>query len=397
MFFSSLAGGLRLAFRSGHFTARSLHLSNQLLKDYYRTLGVPKNASQKDIKKAYYQLAKKYHPDTNKDEPSAAKMFQEVSEAYEVLSDDAKRQEYDHVGSAGGQNPFSGQAGRRTGAGGQQWQYQSNVDPEELFKTIFGEFSRGFGRTGMRGGFSSPFDDLFNFDFRGGQQAECNITFMEAAMGVSKEIEIVQMSGHLRNPTLSKRKLSVPIPAGIADGQTLRLNVGKQEVFVTVRVNESEYFRREGYDVHTNANISISQAILGGIIRIKGLHEDLNIRIPAGTDSHTELTLSGRGIKHMEAYNAYGDHIVHIRIKLPEKLTEEQREVFEDYARLETNTPGTVNGIDKSVWGGLRRRKSKEEVKENVDRKDETENNEKKEEQSENSGILTRIKKAIFG
>merc|ERR1711973_529196 len=110
------------------------------------------------------------------------------------------------------------------------------------------------------------------------------------------------MGGNVRSPTMTKRRLTVPIPAGISDGQTLRLSLGNQEVFVTVRVEESEYFTREGYNVHTNANISISQAILGGIIRIQGLYEDLNIRIPAGTDSHTELTLSGRGLKHMEAY-----------------------------------------------------------------------------------------------
>ena len=82
-----------------------------------------------------------------------------------------------------------------------------------------------------------------------------------------------------------------------------------REVFITVRVEESDYFRREGYDVHTTASISISQALLGGIIRISGLNEDINLRIPAGTSSHTAMTLSGRGIKHMESFNTFGDHI----------------------------------------------------------------------------------------
>jgi len=408
--FASLNTGLGLAFRCGHSTIRNLHSSSALLKDYYRTLGIAKNASQKDVKKAYYQLAKKYHPDTNKSEPTAAKQFQEVSEAYEVLSDEGKRAEYDRYGSAGNQDPFS-QAGQQRGGfrqqGGSQWNYQSNVDPEELFRTIFGEFSRGFGQTrGSRGGFSNPFDDVFNFDFQGGQQSQCNITFMQAAKGVTKEIEVVQMSGNLRSPTLTKRKLTVPIPAGIADGQTLRLTLGNQEVFVTVRVEDSDYFTREGYDVHTSANISISQAILGGIIRIQGLYEDLNIRIPAGTDSHSEFTLSGRGLKHMEAYNTYGDHIVHMRIKLPVKLTAEQREILEDYARLEKDTPGTINGVDQSVWSGLRRNKKPDPEKEprpeqktaqkpDSDRNRPDEPTTEKEE--ENPGILTRIKRAVFG
>nr|ALS04495.1 chaperone protein dnaJ [Acartia pacifica] len=389
----SLAGGFKLALRCGHFTARSLHLSGQLLKDYYKTLGVARNASQKDIKKAYYQLAKKYHPDTNKDEPSAARMFQEVSEAYEVLSDDNKRAEYDMSGgrtsSAGAGNPYTRQ---RPGTTGTQWNYQSNVDPEELFRKIFGEFSRGFNRQ-QRGG-ASPFDDLFNFEFHGGMQAQCTITFLEAVKGTTKEVDIMQMAGSMWNPTTSKRKVRVPVPAGIADGQTLRLSLGSQEVFITVRVEESPYFRREGYDVHTEANISISQAILGGIIRIQGLYEELNVRIPPGTDSHTELTLSGRGLKHLEAYNTYGDHIVHLHIKLPTKLTPEQKEIIQEYAYLESNTPGTVNGVDKSSWTGYRRR-SPPSDKEKPAESGGDEPGEKKEE--ENPGILARIKKAIFG
>ena len=123
-----------------HQSSRLFHISRNLLKDYYAILGVARNANQKDIKKAYYQLAKKYHPDTNKDDPTAAKKFQEVSEAYEVLSDDGKRAEFDNFGSAGGQsggqNPFGGfqqrggagrQQGFRQSGGGRQvrWEYQS--------------------------------------------------------------------------------------------------------------------------------------------------------------------------------------------------------------------------------------------------------------------------------
>jgi len=400
--FASLNTGLGLASRCGHLTTRHIHSTRTLLKDYYKILGVAKNASQKDIKKSYYELAKKYHPDTNQDEPGAAKRFQDVSEAYEVLSDQGKRADFDRAGPTGG--PFNQPGGNqpRYKGAGPQWTYQSNVDPEELFRKIFGEFSRGYGPNRSRGGFSSPFDDIFNFDFHGGQQAQCSVSFMEAAKGATKELEVLLLDGNVRNPTLKRRMVNVPIPAGIADGQTLRLTVGNQEVFVTVRVDESDYFSRVGNDIHTNANISISQAILGGIIRIQGLHEDLNIRIHPGTDSHTELTLSGRGVKHMEAYNSYGDHIVHIRIKLPVKLTDEQREIMEDYARLEKNTPGTVNGVDKSVWGGLRRRskpKSDQAEQESPPSSDKSKQNKSMENSKEEEapGLLARIKTAIFG
>ena len=348
--------------------ARRLATSAALAKDYYKVLGVSSNASGKDIKKAYYQLAKQFHPDTNKGEPAAAVRFQEVSEAYEVLSDDQKRGEYDSFGG-GGKAPGGGGGGfnpkgfdqfrqkaaqqgsgtRGSGrAGRAQWSYQSNVDPEELFKTIFGEFSRRQAGAG-RAGFQNPFDELFNnFNFRGGQEAEASISFNQAARGVTKEVEVVRLS-----PTagMERVRVQVPIPAGITDGQTLRLSLGGgQEVFVTVRVEESEYFRREGQHVHTTAAISLSQALLGGVIRVQGLYEEINLKVPAGTSSHTQLTLSNRGIKHMEAAGRYGDHVVHLTIRLPTSLTEEQRQLIRQFARTERDTPGTVNGVEPG-WG----------------------------------------------
>merc|ERR1712059_2723 len=123
-------------------------------------------------------------------------------------------------------------------------------------------------------------------------------------------------------------------------------------VFITVRVEESDYFRREGHDVHTTSNISISEALLGGIIRVRGLYEDINLRIPAGTSSHTAMTLSSRGIKHMESFQTFGDHVVHIVIKLPVRMTEEQKELIREFAYTEKDTPGTVTGVDRenSRW-----------------------------------------------
>jgi len=386
-------------------SVRWFSLTSKLLKDYYAILGVAKNANGKDIKKAYYQLAKKYHPDTNQGDPTAMKKFQEVSEAYEVLSDDDKRAQYDDFGSGGPssgfqsnqgpQNPFGGfhQAGqggfnRKTGRrAGVQWEYQSNVNPEELFKTIFGEFSRA--RGGARG-FANPFDDIFsNFQFRGGLEATCHLNFIQAAKGVTKEVEIVDVD---RYGSRQRKIIKVPVPAGISDGQTLRLSIGQgREVFVTVRVEESDYFRREGYDVHTTANISLSQALLGGIIRITGLHEDINLRIPAGTSSHTVMTLSGRGIKHMESYNAFGDHMVHLMIKMPTKLSNEQIELIREYAYTEKDTPGTINGVDKSRFP-FGTRKSNEKGESNSEEKSYSPSDS---EDNSIKGTLTKITDAI--
>ena len=162
----------------------------------------------------------------------------------------------------------------------------------------------------------------------------------------------------------------VPIPAGVADGLTLRLSLGGgQEVFITVRVADSDYFRREGQDVHSTAFISLSQALLGGVIRVAGLHGDLNLRIPQGTSSHTEMTLSGRGIKHMDmdSYNLHGDHIFTIHIKMPVNITEEQKEILREFAHLEKDTPGTITGVDKSSFRNFRMRKPSSEQQESSD------------------------------
>ena len=142
-------------------------------KDYYKILDVAKDADPKEIKKAYYQLAKKYHPDTNKGDKKAQKKFQEVSEAYECLSDETKRKQYDAFGSGGGAgDPFGG----GFGFGG----FQSSMNAEDLFRTIFGDnATQGFGHDGGQ-----------TFDFGGTQQYQMKLTFLEAAKGVDKELNI---------------------------------------------------------------------------------------------------------------------------------------------------------------------------------------------------------------
>jgi len=405
---------------------RTIHTSSTLLrKDYYNVLGVSKNASQSEIKNAYYKLAKQYHPDKNKD-PDAGKKFQAVSEAYEILSDEGKRKQYDTFGATSEQMGMGG-----AGAGGpqgfsQQWQYQSTIDPEELFRKIFGE--GGFGRTG--------FDNFAesNFGFGEAQEVVVRISFQQAARGVNKDIHVnvvdtcpkcngsrcelgtqaskctfcdgtgfesvtrgpfimrstcrycegtrmfiknkcIECEG--KGSTVQRKKITVPVPAGIEDGQTIRMPLGRKELFVTFRVEKSDYFRRDGSDVHTDANISISQAVLGGTIRIQGLYEDQTIQIMPGTSSHTRIRLSGKGMKKVDGYG-HGDHYVNIKVEVPKYLSKEQKALMQAYAELETDTPGQILGVTRKKDGEI-------PITQTVDV-----------EKNSEEGLLSKIKKAIF-
>ncbi|XP_055050867.2 dnaJ homolog subfamily A member 3, mitochondrial isoform X1 [Misgurnus anguillicaudatus] len=368
----------------------SFHTSAPAYKqDFYQILGVPRTATQKEIKKAYYQMAKKYHPDTNKEDPQAKEKFAQLAEAYEVLSDEVKRKQYDTYGSAG----FDPGAG----AGHQQyWSGGASVDPEELFRKIFGEFSgaRGFGD--------------FNAIFDQPQEYVMELTFAQAAKGVNKEITVniettcqrcdgrghepgskVQHCGNcngtgmetvntgpfvmrstcrrcggrgsvITSPctacrgtgqTKQRKTVMVPVPAGIEDGQTVRMPVGKKEIFITFKVQKSPIFRRDGADIHSDVLISVAQAILGGSVRAQGLYETINFSIPSGTQSDHRIRLSGKGIPRVSGYG-YGDHYIHVKVKIPKMLTDRQRALLTSYAEDETGVEGTVNGVTNTTAGG---------------------------------------------
>uniref|UniRef100_A0A1A8DCY1 DnaJ homolog subfamily A member 3, mitochondrial n=1 Tax=Nothobranchius kadleci TaxID=1051664 RepID=A0A1A8DCY1_NOTKA len=359
-------------------------------QDLYEVLGVSRGASQKEIKKAYYQLAKKYHPDTNPDDPEAKEKFAQLAEAYEVLSDEVKRKQYDTYGAAG----FDP---NRTEAGQQQY-YRAGgatIDPEELFRKIFGEFTGGMG-----------FGDMNNmFDQRPEYLME--LTFSEAAKGANKELSVniddvcPRCRGKASEPgtkvsqchyckgtgtetintgpfmmratcrrcggkgsiistpcalcrgsgQIKKRQwVTVPVPAGVDNGQTIRMPVGTKEILITFRVQSSPVFRRNGADIHSDAFISVAQAILGGTATTQGLYETVSMAIPAGCQADQVIRLQGKGIRRLNSYS-YGDHYVHIKIKVPKKLTRRQRSLLLSYAEEETEVQGSVNGVSPSAGG----------------------------------------------
>lgn len=387
--FSKLASSHGLVFRNLKCTPSAAHASQRRLihgtiprgKDYYKILNVPRNASQKDIKKAYYELAKKYHPDTNKGNTETQQKFAEVAEAYEILGDDSKRQQYDTLGSTsfGGSQGFPG--GGFTG---------QNIDPEELFRKIFGEF----GARGASGG-------GFRNDFREYAPTEVNmdLKFTEAARGVNKSISLklmdtcdkckgqgnepgskVSRCGHCggsgmeqvtqgpfvmrstcrkcggngkivthpctkcrgKGEVLQSKTLNVPVPAGVENNQTVRMRVGTREVFITFRVSPSPIFRRQGSDVHSDVTISITQALLGDVIKVPGIQNEITLRVPELTSSHHRFKFSGKGIKKMNSYG-FGDHYVHVKISSPSALSDRQKKLIAEFSKNDDSTDGDIN------------------------------------------------------
>jgi len=274
-------------------------------RDYYEILGVAKTASQAEIKSAYRKMALKFHPDKNKEKDAEAK-FKEINEAYQILSDEKKRQAYDQYGHAafdpasggfGGGNPFGGfQQGPFT------WTYQTSGgsnpdfdfgDPFEIFESFFGG---GFGRAARHPRYSLTID------------------FMEAVHGVTKEVEV------------EGKKQKVKIPAGANDGTRIRF----ENFDITIDVKPHERFKRDGYDVFLTETIPLSTAILGGTIEVPTLKEDqLKMKIRPGTQSGSLIRLRGEGVSHLRS-RGNGDLYIKILVDIPEKLSKEQKKLVKE-------------------------------------------------------------------
>ncbi len=321
--------------------------------DFYDTLNVPKSADKGTIKKAYFKMAKQYHPDTNKGDEKAAEKFKEVTEAYEVLSDDKQRELYDTYGHAGvdpnsgfnqhggpfggGGNPFGGGPGGFDFGDG-SFHFHSGggqVDPEELFDAFFGG-----GRRRQRG--PRPGADL---------QMHINLPFMDAVFGTKRDLNVryqVRDSSNGRTE-VKERTVECSIPAGIDSGMNLRLSgqgaegdpgAPRGDLMVTVIVEEDKdkYFQRDGVDVHVEIPISVSQAILGGTVDVKTLTGIVEMKVPKGCQPDTKLMMRGKGIPYLRSQQK-GNQIVHLQIQIPKKITERQEELLREFDK-ETEKSG---------------------------------------------------------
>ena len=352
-------------------------------RDYYEVLGVPKNADEAALKKAYRVLAKKYHPDSNPGDAEAERKFKEASEAYSVLSDPEKRRKYDQFGHAA----FEGGAGG--GAGGFGGFDFNGADMGDIFGDIFGG-----GRS--RGG------SQYNGPMRGANvRTAIRITFEEAVFGCEKEIEInykeecatchgtgakpgtspetckkcggkgkiiyTQQSffGQVQNVQTCpdcggkgkvikekcsdcygsgyitrKKKFKVTIPDGIDNGQSVRcagggepgVNGGERgDLLVEAVVSQHPVFKRQDVNIFSTVPISFATAALGGPIRIKTVDGEVEYEVKAGTQTDTRVRLKGKGVPSLRNRNLRGDHYVTLVVQVPERLTEAQKEALRNF------------------------------------------------------------------
>lgn len=341
-------------------------------RDYYDVLGVSRSASASEIKKAYRKLAKKYHPDTNAGNKEAEQKFKEVTEAYNVLSDEEKKKMYDQFGHAAfdGSAPngaYQGNAGNYgSGFGGSysgayqdangayhEYHFNSS-DMGDIFDDMFGNIFHGdesgkdFGsfRSGSTGGFkgfgsggSKGFGGQYyqNAPQKGSDiHADVTVGFDEAAFGCDKIIT-------LQNPSDgSSQSLKVHIPAGIDTGKSVRLRgKGQQgfqggeagDLFLKVTVANKPGYERKGLDVYTTIQIPYTTAVFGGEARVHTLYGDVMCKIKEGTQSGSKIRLRGKGIVSMKNASVHGDQYVTVEIQVPKYLNQEAKEKLKEYQR----------------------------------------------------------------
>ena len=372
-------------------------------RDYYEVLGVERNADDATLKKAYRKLAKKYHPDMNPGDKEAEAKFKEATEAYGVLSDPDKRRQYDQFGHAA----FENGGGGAGGFGG----FDFSGDMGDIFGDIFGDLFGGGGRRRANNG-----------PMKGANlRAAVNIMFQEAITGCEKELEITlkdpctkcngtgakpgtspetcpkcngsgqvvmtqqSMFGMVRNVTVcpdcqgtgkiirekcpdcrgtgftsSRKKIQVSVPAGIDDGQSIRIrdkgepgtNGGPRgDLLVEVRVARHAIFQREDMNIFSTADISFAQAALGGTIRIPTVDGDVEYEVKPGTQPNTRIRLKGKGVPSLRNRNVRGDHYVTLNLKVPTSLSNESKEALRKF--------------DETLGGsGTKKKSFKEKLKE---------------------------------
>ncbi|MGQ1943773.1 DnaJ C-terminal domain-containing protein [Ornithobacterium rhinotracheale] len=304
--------------------------------DYYQILGVDKNASEADIKKAYRKLARKYHPDLNPNDKEAQQKFQQLNEANEVLSNPENRKKYDEYGEIwkhaeeiekmrqqqqayGGGNPFGG---------GQAWSESYDGNFEE-------------------GNFSDFFSDLFGSRAGGSTHfGRGSRTRKFRGQDLSAELQLSMRdvyTTHKRELNVNGKKIRITIPAGVEDRQKIKLkgyggegvNGGpKGDLYITFNIVQDPEFKRQGNDLHKTQKLDLYTAVLGGEILVKTFDGEVKLKVKPGTQNDSKVKLKGKGFPKYKKSGEFGDLIINYQVEIPTQLSDEQKELFEKLAKL---------------------------------------------------------------
>lgn len=296
--------------------------------DYYKILGVEKNATEEDIKKAYRKLARKHHPDLNPNDKEAHKKFQQINEANEVLSDPEKRKKYDQYGK--------------------DWQHA-----EQFEKARQSAGARDYSQGGYHyetgnfeeGDFSDFFESLFgNRGGTGGRARSNQAKFRGQDYEATLQLNLTDAyTTHQQTITVNNKNIRITIPAGIEDGQKIRLkgygaagvNGGPAgDLYITFSIINNTAFKRTGNDLYTTTDIDLYTAVLGGETTIDTLSGKIKLKVNPGTQNGAKIRLKGKGFPVYKKEGSFGDLYVTYHVKLPTELTEEQKELFTKLSKL---------------------------------------------------------------
>jgi curved DNA-binding protein len=298
--------------------------------DYYKVLGVNKNASEEEIKKAYKKLARKYHPDLNPNNKEAEQKFKQINEAYQVLGNAENRKKYDEYGEHW-QHADEYEKAKQ--------QYAYNAGGQD-----FSDFSDLFGNSAGSGGFSDFFQNLFGSGARFGGSAG-KMKFKGNDYSAQLHLDITDiLTTHKETITVNGKKLRLTIPAGVENGQKIRIkghggpgvNGGENgDLYITFQIDNNTNFKRKGADLYTNVDLDLYTAVLGGEIVVSTIDgKKIKLKIKPETQNNTKVKLKGKGLPVYKQENKRGDLYITFVIKIPTNLSKKEKELFLELSKL---------------------------------------------------------------
>ncbi|MBC8047203.1 MAG: J domain-containing protein [Fimbriimonadaceae bacterium] len=294
--------------------------------DYYKILGLNKNASAEDIKKSYRKLARKHHPDLNPNDDKAKKKFQQINEANEVLSDPEKRKKYDKYGK--------------------DWKHAEEFEKANQQQKKYD----GFGEDGNANAFSGhEFSDFFESMFGGatGGRRSSQIKFRGQDMNATLHLDLKDVyKTHKRTLSVNGKNINLTIPAGVENGQTIKItgyggegmnNGPKGDLYISFSISNNTKFKREGNNLYTTVDLDLYTAVLGGEIITDTFDGKVKLHVKPGTQNETKVKLKGKGFPVYKKEGAFGDLYITYKIKIPENITEKEKELFRELSKMHKN------------------------------------------------------------